>query len=164
MYGRRSRQTFCCFVCLIRYVDKMRGLATIIGGKEEDLRTQMMTAGMALAGEFAGAVVTVTAAGSHTHARQVPRPRAQEQEGKKRYESGSNTNGTTRENQREGTNKQAGRERQATAKTKKKGQEKQGDNPMYSLDRNPIRSRRSPRVLDPAQTSTASRTDECTHQ
>ena len=55
MYGRRSRQTFCCFVCLIRYVDKMRGLATIIGGKEEDLRTQMMTAGMALAGEFAGA-------------------------------------------------------------------------------------------------------------
>ena len=33
----------------------MRGLATIIGGKEEDLRTQMMTAGMALAGEFAGA-------------------------------------------------------------------------------------------------------------
>ena len=33
----------------------MRGLATIIGGKEEDLRTQMLTAGMALAGEFAGA-------------------------------------------------------------------------------------------------------------
>ena len=27
---------------------------------------------------------------------------------------------------------QAGRERQATAKTKNKGQEKQGDNPMYS--------------------------------
>ena len=55
MYGRQSIHKFCCFVCLIRYVDKMRGLATIIGGKEEDLRTQMMTAGMALAGEFAGA-------------------------------------------------------------------------------------------------------------
>ena len=55
MYGRRSRHALYCFVWLIRYVDKMRGLATIIGGKEEDLRTQMMTAGMALAGEFAGA-------------------------------------------------------------------------------------------------------------
>ena len=37
-----------------RYVDKTRGLATILGAKEEDLRQQMRLAGISLAGEFAG--------------------------------------------------------------------------------------------------------------
>ena len=32
----------------------MRGLATLIGGKEEDLREQMKIAGISLAGEFLG--------------------------------------------------------------------------------------------------------------
>ena len=32
----------------------MRGLATILGGKEDDLREQMRQAGISLAGEFTG--------------------------------------------------------------------------------------------------------------
>ena len=43
-----------CFLNEIRYVDKTRGLATILGAKEEDLRQQMRLAGISLAGEFAG--------------------------------------------------------------------------------------------------------------
>ena len=46
----------CSFQILNRYVDKMRGLATILGGKEDDLREQMRIAGIALAGEFATAI------------------------------------------------------------------------------------------------------------
>ena len=35
-------------------MDKTRGLATILGAKEEDLRQQMRLAGISLAGEFSG--------------------------------------------------------------------------------------------------------------